>query len=90
MTPEAKAEIAAFIKERDEILLAGDIDLMMAFHRKHNPGLPPFSSREVAEAALHKARTGAKTLQREARMESARWLRARGMSTFDDGDLWDA
>lgn len=90
MTPEAEAEIKAFVKERDEMLLACDVDRMLAFHAKHNPDGPGFSSREVAEAALHKARTGARTLPMEARLASKRWLRDRGMSSMDDGDLTDA
>ena len=87
VTPEVEAEIKAFVKERDEMLLACDIDRMMAFHAKHNPSRPGFRSREVAEAALHKARTAARTLPIEERVASKRWLAARGMSSMDDGDL---
>src|ERR1700721_1530528 len=68
MSPEVEAEIKAFVKERDEMLIAGDIDRMMAFHAKHNPGRTPFPNREVAEISLHKARTGALSLPIEVRL----------------------
>lgn len=82
--------IAAFVKERNEVLLSGDIDRLLAFHAKHNPGSMTFSSREVAEVAMHKARTACVGLPIEARLASNRWLRERGYSTFDDGNLNDA
>jgi hypothetical protein len=41
LTPEAEAEIKAFVKERDEMLMAGDIDRMLAFRHKYNPSTPP-------------------------------------------------
>jgi hypothetical protein len=85
-----EGEIKAFVKERDQMLLACDVDRMMAFHAKHNPDSPGFSSREVAETALHKARTGVLTLPMEERLKSKRWLRERGYSSMDDGDLVDA
>ena len=87
MSPEVEAEIKAFVKERDEMLIAGDIDRMMAFHAKHNPGRTPFPNREVAEISLHKARTGALSLPIEVRLESKRWLSERGYRSLDDGDL---
>lgn len=90
MDKKIAAEIKAFCKERDEMLLACDVDRMMAFHAKHNPDSPGFSSREVAETALHKARTGVQSLPAEERLKSKRWLRDRGYSSFDDGDLSDA
>ncbi len=82
-----RAEIAAFVKERDEMLMALDIDRMMAFHEKHNPGIRRFSSREVAEISLHKARTAARSLPIEARQLSKQWLTERGYTSMDDGDL---
>jgi hypothetical protein len=87
MTPELKAEIRAFVKERDEMLMAGDIDRLIAFHEKHNPGIRAFSSREVAEISMHKARTGAKTLPMEYRAASKAWLAERGYTSLDDGDI---
>lgn len=69
------------------MLIAGDIDRMMEFDAKHNPGVRSFASHEVAEIALHKARTAAKSLPIELRLESKRWLSDRSYSSFDDGDL---
>lgn len=87
MTPEVEAEIKAFVKERDEMLMAADIDRLVAFHEKHNPGVRAFPNREVAEISLHKARTGAKSLPIEYRIESKKWLTERGYTSLDDGDL---
>lgn len=87
MTPEIIAEIKAFNAERDEMLLACDVDRMIAFHTKWNPGIRPFSTREVAEITLHKARTAAASLPIEARRLSKQWLTERGYPSMDDGDL---
>lgn len=87
MTPEIEAEIKAFVKERDEMLMAGDIDRCIAFHEKHNPGIRAFPSREVAEISLHKARTAAKSLPFVFRIESKIWLSKRGYTSMDDGEL---
>lgn len=78
--------IAAFVRERNEMLLACDVDKAIAFYQKHNPGLraPP---REVVELALHKARTAALDLPREARLASKRWLTERSHKSMDDGTL---
>ncbi len=87
MNPDLEAKIKDFVKERDEILLANDVEKMMEFHKKHNPHTPLLSSREVAEISLHKARTGAKSLPIEERRKSKYWLTARGYNSLDDGDL---
>lgn len=87
MTPEVEAKIKAFVKERDEMLLACDVDRMLAFYVKHNPNSPKFSSREVAEAALHKARTCVTNFPMDERIKSKRWLKERGMSSMDEGDV---
>lgn len=87
MSPEDEAEIKSFVKERDEVLLSLDIDRLISFHAKYNPTSKGFSSREVVEASMHKARTGAKSLPLEARYLSKRWLSERNMSSLDDGDL---
>lgn len=83
-----EAEIKAFVKERDEMLLACDVDRCIAFHEKHNPGLK-FPSRAIAEAAMHKARTAVKTLPKAERKKSKQWLKDHNMDTMpmDDGDL---
>ena len=79
-------EIAAFVKERNEVLLSGDIDRCSAFLTKHNPGFSP-STRLVAEIMMHKARMAVLSLPIEARKESKKWLTDRGYFSFDDGDL---
>ena len=85
---ELKDEIKTFVKERDEMLLACDVDRCIAFHTKYNPGLT-FPSREIAEAAMHKARTAITNFPREERVKSKLWLKEHGMDTMpiDDGDL---
>lgn len=79
-------EIEAFVKERNEVLLSGNVDRVMSFHLKYNPDIP-FPNREVAEIAMHKGRTAALGLPIEARLESKRWLSERGYSSMDDGNL---
>ncbi len=84
MRAEIEAQIAAFVKERNYMLLKNDVDLMIAFFARHNPEMPPFSDREVAEVTLHKARSGARGLPREAHIASKLWLRERGYSDMAD------
>ena len=87
MDNDLEIKIKAFVKERDEMLLANDIDKMLEFHKKHNPHTPPPSSREIAEIGLHKARTAAMSLPIEERKKSKDWLTVRGYNSLDDGDL---
>jgi len=82
-------EIEQFVKERDEVLLSGDLLRLRAFHAKHNPDSKSPSD-ELLEVGLHKSRTAAKSLPVEARLLSKRWLREHGYSSLDDGDLNDA
>lgn len=84
----AEEGLATHIKERDEILLSGDIDRMMEFLVRN--GLPPLSSREFAEVVMHKARTAVCSLPREVRIASKQWLSERGYHSLDDGDMNDA
>jgi hypothetical protein len=84
---EAEAEIDTFVKERDKMLLACDVDLMVAFLAKHNPQFPIPSSRDVTEIALHRARTAARSLPLEARLLSKKWLSERDLYSLDDGEL---
>lgn len=79
--------IAAYITERDAVLIDGDLDAVEAFLLKHNPHLSAPSSREVTEIMLHKARTSALTLLVAMRRASKHWLERRGYKAFDDGDL---
>jgi hypothetical protein len=80
-------DVRAFVRERDKVLIDGDLDRAWAFLRKYSPNMPAPSSREVMEIALHKARTGALSLPVAMRRASAHWLKRRGYQSFDDGDL---
>jgi hypothetical protein len=84
--------VKAFVKERDEVLLRADLDEVIAFQRKHDPDIESLRTmpRLYQEAGMHKAITAVKTLPREHRMKSKRWLVERGYSSFDDRDLNDA
>lgn len=84
---DTEKSIEDFVKERDEMLLSLDIDRMLEFRAKHNPDAPVMSNREIAEIALHKARTAAKSLPMEARKLSKDWLEYRGWTSLDDGDI---
>ena len=85
-----KDDIAAFVKERDEALLSGDVDRCMAFHAKHNPDSIVPNNREIAEIGMHKARTAALSLPMSARVESRKWLSERGYKSLDGGTIQDS
>jgi len=87
MDKDLEDQIKAFVKERDEMLLANDVDKAIEFHKKHNPHRPPPSGREMAEIGLHKARTAARSLPIEERKKSKNWLTARGYNSLDEGDI---
>ena len=87
MTPKEVAEIKVFVKERDEILLSGDVAKVSAFRKKHSPTLSPPISPEVEEISMHMAITGCKSLPLDYRKKSKQWLVDRGYSSLDDGDL---
>lgn len=78
-------DLEAFKRERDAALLSLDRHKIRRYARKYGVSLP--SSEETFWRAVHKARTGAKTLPPEARRESKEWLRKRGSSSMDDGDV---
>lgn len=75
-------EVSAFVSERDEVLLSGDVDRVREFMGKNTPGLrlPP---REVVEISMHKARS-ALVKHPEAAAASIRWLRERGYEHLGD------
>lgn len=78
--------ITAFLTDRNNILRSMDVDRMIAFTEKYNPGYKT-PSREVAEIGMHKARTACLFLTKEERQLSKDWLDARGYKSMDDGDL---
>lgn len=75
-----------YIKERDEMLLKGDVDAMLEFIAKHRLKITHLS-REIAEVTLHKAITADKNLPKSYRAKSKYWLGARGHHSLDDGDI---
>lgn len=84
-------KIAAFVKERNEVLLRADLDEVAAFQKKHNPDMDwDAVPRHIQEVGMHKAITAVSHLPRPHRMKSKRWLTERGYKSFDDGDLTDA
>jgi len=82
-------DIKKFVAERDEVLLSGDLERVLAFHKKHNPSLIAVAQPDnmVLEASMHKARTAAKSLPIEVRKVSKAWLLEHGFTSLDDGDL---
>jgi hypothetical protein len=76
-----------FIEERDAVLLSLDVKRMVRFYKKYNGKEAVFSNEETALAAMHKARTAAKTLPLPERQKSKAWLTERGLTSMDDGDL---
>jgi hypothetical protein len=85
MNEQVQAEIAAFVAERDEVLLSLDKQRILDFWAKYD--VPEPSSEHAFWGAVHKARTGNRNLPMDARSESKRWLLERGMTSFDDGDV---
>ena len=80
-------EIKAFVKERDAVLIEGNLDKLRAFQKKHNPQLGMDPDDRVLEISLHKARTAAKSLPTDIRKASKQWLTERNYTSMDDGDL---
>lgn len=78
-------KIESYNRERDAMLMTGDPQALIDFQTAH--GLQVASSIKVAEVTLHKTRTGVVTLPLEVRRVSWLWLKQRGYSTWDDGDL---
>lgn len=79
----ARRQIAEYCAERDIMLAKCDVDEMIAFNARHNPGRI-FSDRSVAEIALHKAITGVRNLPADLRMRSHAWLLSRGYESWLD------
>lgn len=82
-------DIKKFVAERDEVLLSGDLERVLAFHKKHSASLVNLMSpdKKTLEVSMHKARTAAKSLPIEARKVSKAWLLEHGFTSLADGDL---
>lgn len=78
-------QMKAWLAERNAVLLAGNVDAMIAHMRKWGSPVP--SDRNVAEVTLHKARTACLALPMAERSKSKFWLVARGYTTMDEGDV---
>ncbi len=81
-SPEDDERIAAYTRERDAVLLDPDLNRLRAHLAKWGRPDALRASDEVMRAAWHKGRSGARSLPREERRKSARWLEEKGMSHF--------
>ena len=85
MTPQLVPLPEIYVRERNAMLLRGDIDVLIAF--MHKWGYPPPSDRMTAELILHKLTTAVPSLPLEHRRRSKTWLTKRGSHSLDDGEL---
>jgi hypothetical protein len=86
MPEGTEVDIDAFIEERNEMLISGDLDRAEAFFAKHAPNRP-VPTRDVLEVSIHKSRTAITNLPLEVRKASKAWLTEHGYHSLDDGDL---
>ncbi len=86
MDERTMKKIKAFVKERDEALLTGDIEKVRAYHKKWSPEVK-LPDDDVLEISMHKAITACRSLPRSYRIKSLQWLDDHGFSGLDDGDL---
>jgi hypothetical protein len=87
LSPEQQAQIAAYVRERDEVLRDPDLDRLRNHLAKWGKPDALKASDEVMRAAWHKARSGVTSLTREERRKSVKWLEERGMSHSAGRDL---
>lgn len=84
-----EAEIKQFVADRDAAFLSMDKATLLAFSNKWGADLHNAPNEETFWAAIHMARTGAKSLPMDARITSKRWLTERNLRSIDDGDIPD-
>lgn len=77
--------VKEFLQDRLTALSSNDEEVLKAYMRKY--GMPINDNPEVFWCAVHKARTALPSLPLELRLESKKWLDARGWQSFDDGEL---
>ena len=75
-------DFAQFIADRDEALRSLDINKLRAYAAKYGSSLS--MNDEIAEIAMHKARTACLNLTEDERALSRDWLVKRGYSHFGD------
>jgi hypothetical protein len=78
-------KIQEFVKERNKVLLKGDLNELRKFMKKHK--MPFIRDNITLRVTLHKSITAAQGLPKEYRQLSKDWLSARGYTSLDDGDL---
>ena len=71
----------------NSVLIAGDADAFMRLFNAALPHLPRFNTPAEAEAALHMARTAARTVPLGSRLYSHKWLTERGYRSLLPNDL---
>jgi hypothetical protein len=79
-------EIAAYLRERDAVLLDPDLDRLRRHFVKYGRPDALQASDEVMRVAWHKGRSGVTTIPRAERRKSILWLEERGFSHFSDDD----
>lgn len=85
---EFEATMKTFVAERDAALLSMDKDTLLAYGNKWGVDWKLVPGEEQwFWASVHMARTGAKSLPMEARIESKKWLTERRLRSMDDGEL---
>ena len=78
-------DLKDYIRKRNAILVAFDVDKMLEFMRQNGKAVP--QDRDVAIIMMHLARTNVATLPMEIRRVSKRWIRERGIASLDNGDV---
>jgi hypothetical protein len=82
---EFEGTMKGFVAERDAALLSLDKDKILAYGDKWGVDWKLVPGKEYwFWVSVHMARTGAKSLPMEARIESKRWLTERGLRSMDD------
>ena len=76
--------IKAFNQARNKALLEGP-DALLQHMRDRKLPIP--SNRLALEVTYHKTVTGVASLPHDFRLTSKKWLDARGLHSWDDGDL---
>jgi hypothetical protein len=77
--------IDAFNYERNQILLCGTpFDYTLFLKRR---GIPVPKSLTEQDILFHKTITGTKSLPIDYRVQSKKWLEARGLASLDKGEL---
>jgi hypothetical protein len=85
ITAKHEDMVKQFVAERDVALLSLDEQIIRTHNQKWGVQTP--SNLNVFWISIHKARTACRSLPREARMLSKKWLNARGYQSSDCGEL---